>query len=108
LISGQLERLPFEDPILEEATEAYLYGFYCAAIILSASTLEHQLKARTGTDWLEGYQSLVEDAVARIGLTRRRSTGRNPFSWSETDSSMRTTHRPTTKRKAYSQTLGAF
>ena len=44
----QLDELPFEEPLLEEATKAYLYGFYRAAVMLSASALEHNLKRAIG------------------------------------------------------------
>ena len=40
----QLDRLTFSDPQLEEASRAYLYGCYRAAVVLSASALEKHLK----------------------------------------------------------------
>jgi hypothetical protein len=40
----QFERLPFDDPQLEEASKTFLYGFYRAAVVLCASAVETQLK----------------------------------------------------------------
>jgi hypothetical protein len=40
----QLERLPFDDPQLEEASMAFLYGFYRSSVVLCASAVETQLK----------------------------------------------------------------
>jgi len=40
----QLERLPFDDPQLEEASKTYLYGFYRAAVVLCASAVETELR----------------------------------------------------------------
>lgn len=40
----QLERLPFDDPQLEEASRTFLYGFYRASVVLCTSAVETQLK----------------------------------------------------------------
>ena len=40
----QLERLPVDDPQLEEASRTFLYGFYRASVVLCASAVETQLK----------------------------------------------------------------
>jgi hypothetical protein len=40
----QLERLTFDDPQMEEASATFLYGFYRATVVLSASAIETQLK----------------------------------------------------------------
>src|SRR5208283_2746743 len=63
----QLERLPFSDPQLEEASQAYLYGFYRAAVVLSASALEKHLKRIVGQGW-GSYGELVEEAAVCRGL----------------------------------------
>ena len=64
----QLDELPFEEPLLEEATKTYLYGFYRAAVMLSASALEHNLKGAIGAKSFDRYSDLVDDAAALIGL----------------------------------------
>lgn len=39
----QLDPLPFDNPQSEEASKAYLYGFYRSSVVLSASALEGHL-----------------------------------------------------------------
>ncbi|MGO9256708.1 MAG: hypothetical protein ACLQU1_10460 [Bryobacteraceae bacterium] len=59
----QLDPLPFYDLQFEEASKAYLYGFYRSRVVLSASALEKHLKRAAGVDELRGYPDLVEDAA---------------------------------------------
>ena len=65
----QLDSLPFDDPQLEEATKAYLYGFYRASVVLSASALEARLKRSAGGDRERTYWRLVEDAAVSLAMT---------------------------------------
>lgn len=64
----QLDPLPFDDPQLEEASKAYLYGFYRSSVVLSASALEKHLKRAAGNDKRREYWELVEDAAFRLGM----------------------------------------
>jgi len=64
----QLDELLFYDSQLEEASKAYLYGFYRASVVLSASALEKHLKRAAGVDDFNRYSELVEDAAARSGM----------------------------------------
>jgi hypothetical protein len=64
----ELEALSFEDPQLEEASRCYLYGFYRAAIVLSASAVESRLKVITGQVWLDNYPELFKGAASRGAL----------------------------------------
>jgi hypothetical protein len=59
----QLERLPFDDPQLEEASKTFLYGFYRASVVLGASAVETQLRhiVPSALDG-EGAFSLIETA----------------------------------------------
>ena len=78
----QLDPLPLAEPQLEEASRAFLYGFYRASIVLSASALEMQLKRSTGRDWLETYRKLVEEAVRRGKLNEASAVGaKHVFQW---------------------------
>lgn len=56
----QLSGLSFSDPQLEEATRCYLYGFYRAAIVLSAAALERRLKSITGLERCDFYAQLID------------------------------------------------
>jgi hypothetical protein len=61
----QLERLPFDDPQLEEASRTFLYGFYRASVVLCASAVETQLKhivPSASAD--DGPFSLIQSAQA--------------------------------------------
>lgn len=66
----RLERLPFEDEHLEEASRAYLYGFYRAAVTLSASSLEKHFRRLARVDWIDSYEDLITKAASAIGLGR--------------------------------------
>lgn len=59
-----LERLPFEDTQLEEASKTFLYGFYRSTILLCASAVETQLKRLmpSAPDRTSAF-ALVESAV---------------------------------------------
>jgi hypothetical protein len=57
-----LSPLSFADEQLNEATRCWLYGFYRATILLSASSLEEKLKKVIGDDWLKRYSNLIEKA----------------------------------------------
>jgi hypothetical protein len=63
----QLDPLPFSDQQFEEASKAYLYGFYRASVVLSASTLEKHLKRAVGVYQFDTYKGLVEDAAVHLG-----------------------------------------
>ena len=73
--SGDLEPLPFADPLLEEATRCYLYQFHRATVLLCASAIEAHLKQRAGNptrkevkdSGLDYYQYLVERASLSAG-----------------------------------------
>jgi hypothetical protein len=67
--SVELEPLPFEDPQLEEASECFLYGFYRAAVVLSAAAIETHLKAATKKEWFKQYKDLVNSARWQGKLT---------------------------------------
>lgn len=60
--SATLDHLDFADPRLEEASRAYLYGFYRAAIVLAAASLESHLKRVLRVAEVKSYKSLTEDA----------------------------------------------
>jgi hypothetical protein len=60
-----LDPLSFHDPLLEEASRAFVYGFYRATVVLSAVALEDRLKVLTNTEWLISYKELVNAAVAQ-------------------------------------------
>ncbi len=60
----QLDPLPFDDPQLEEASKAYLYGFYRASVVLSSSAVEKRLKRVANVDYFEHYEDLVEAAAS--------------------------------------------
>jgi hypothetical protein len=64
----QLDALPFSDQQFEEASKAYLYGFYRASDVLSAAALEQHLKRAVGKDQLDGYSQLVDDAAVHLGM----------------------------------------
>lgn len=58
----QLERLPFDDPQLEEASKAFLYGFYRASVVLCASAVETELKQ------LASPRTALDTTMRRNGL----------------------------------------
>jgi len=59
----QLERLPFDDPQLEEASRTFLYGFYRASVVLCASAVETQLKHIVpSTSAVDEPRSLIDSA----------------------------------------------
>jgi hypothetical protein len=69
-----LESLGVSDrPLLREATETYLFGFYRATVILSAAVVEDLLKQLTDTPLDERckYPALVERAV-KLGILNTR------------------------------------
>jgi hypothetical protein len=66
---GRLSPLPFEDRQLEEATRCWLYGFCRAAIVLSASALEYNLKVVTDVRRVDSYRDLVAKAKEQGKLT---------------------------------------
>jgi hypothetical protein len=68
-----LEALRLHEPLLEEATRAYLYGFYRATVVLSASALEDWLKRLTRTEWLESYDLLVDRGLEQGILDKDRA-----------------------------------
>lgn len=55
----QLEQISFDDVRLEEASKAFLYGFYRASVVLCASTVESQLKRICGSDRMGAFD-LIE------------------------------------------------
>jgi hypothetical protein len=64
----QLERLPFDDAQLLEASKTFLYGFYRASILLCASAIETQLKRLVpGVEWAA---ELIHQARARKLISR--------------------------------------
>lgn len=73
----QLEPLAFQDPQLEEASRAYLYGLYRATVVLSGSALETLLKRLTETERFETYRELVDKAQSRGVL------GRDAANWTK-------------------------
>jgi hypothetical protein len=60
-----LDALGFHDPLLEEASRAFVYGFYRATVVLSAAALEDRLKILTDMEWLSSYNELVDTAKAQ-------------------------------------------
>ena len=60
--AATLDHLDFADPRLEEASRAYLYGFYRAAIVLAATSLESHLKRMLRVTEVRSYRSLAEGA----------------------------------------------
>lgn len=83
--AASLEALTFSDPQLNEAFRSYLYGFFRAAVVLSASAVEKCLRAAIGTGGMalveakKGfYGSLVEEATDRGLLGPRVRIGEEP------------------------------
>jgi len=80
----QLDPLPFDDPQLEEASKAYLYGFYRSGVVLSASALEAVLsrplvtkrneatRTRRGRRGLIGYELGVNSTGKAVFRFRNR------------------------------------
>lgn len=77
--SSRLEALSFRDAQLEEASRCYLYGFWRATIILSATALDTALASRVDADMLKraeeesrrqggGYFTALVRAAANRGL----------------------------------------
>jgi hypothetical protein len=64
----KLEMLSFVDPQLQEASRCYLYGFFRAAIVLCAASLEAKLKDASGMDYFEKYSELIDAAVKKSKL----------------------------------------
>jgi hypothetical protein len=59
----QLERLPFDDPQLEEASRTFLYGFYRASVVLGASAVETRLRHIVpSAPAVDGPFSLIQSA----------------------------------------------
>ena len=56
----KLKALTYEDAQLEEATRCFLYGFYRASVVLSASALEKYLKRAANIECFQTYADLVE------------------------------------------------
>lgn len=85
--AASLEALEFSDPQLNEASRCYLYGFFRAAIILSASALETTLREAMGQQGINrledesrsdagrkrGFFNLLVDEADRQGLLGRRT-----------------------------------
>jgi hypothetical protein len=65
----EFDWLSFSDPQVREASRCYLYGFFRAAVLVSASALEDRLKTLTGTDILERYDVLVDRAYGIAGAS---------------------------------------
>ena len=63
--SEQLEPISPSDTQLEEASRCYLYGFYRASIVLSATALESYLNPEG--EWVVNgfYEHVVQKAVAK-------------------------------------------
>jgi hypothetical protein len=83
--AASLETLTFSDPQLNEASRCFLYGFFRAAVVLSASAVENCLRVATGTDGLANveakkgiYGPLVEEATNRGLLGPRVRMGQEP------------------------------
>lgn len=94
--AGPLSPLPFQDAQLNEASRCYLYGFFRAAIVLSATALEVHLReaiGRTGMDQVKRhlrgadetlrargfYRLLVEQADSQDLLGPRERMGEQPL-----------------------------
>jgi hypothetical protein len=87
--AGPLEPLEFQDAQLNEASRCYLYGFFKAAVLLSASALEKRLRDAIGLVGLDQvgakskeqkgfYGPLVEVAAERGVLGPRERLGQDP------------------------------
>lgn len=87
--AGSLEALTFSDPLLNEASRSYLYGFFRATVLLSSTALETCLREAIGSTGLdrvrstpkdkEGfYRKLVKEAVDCGVLGRRVHMGQEP------------------------------
>jgi len=74
---SQLEAASFSDPQLEEASRCLLYGFYRAAIVLSACAVESTLKDSTGKKWFNTYDELVDTAwwAGKLGPDEKHLAG---------------------------------
>jgi hypothetical protein len=68
----QLERLAFDDQSMEEASKAFLFGFYRACIALCAANVEAQVKRLCGPDQGQGAMDMI-DSVERHGHLGRDS-----------------------------------
>ncbi len=66
----RLEPLLFDDLQLFEASKAYLYGFYRAAVLLSAAAIEKQLQRIAGSKGERSYRELVYDVAAHKTFDR--------------------------------------
>lgn len=67
----QLERLPFDDPQIEEASRTFLYGFYRGSVVLCASAVETQLKHLVpSAPPVDGPFRLIESAQAARMIDR--------------------------------------
>lgn len=67
--AAEFDWLSFTDPQVREASRCYLYGFFRAAVLVSASALEDRLKTLTGTEVLERYDVLVDRAYGIAGAS---------------------------------------
>lgn len=66
--ASEFDWLSFSDPQVREASRCYLYGFFRAAVLVSASALEDRLKTITGIEILERYDVLVDSAFGVAGV----------------------------------------
>jgi len=66
--ASEFDWLSFSDPQVREASRCYLYGFFRAAVLVSASALEDRLKTATGIEALERYDALVDSAFGVAGV----------------------------------------
>jgi hypothetical protein len=86
--AGAFDVLPFSDPLLQEASRSYLYGFFRATVLLSASAIERALGEAIGAkggvvmrNRSTGafYEPLVSEATARGLLGAPATLGQPPM-----------------------------
>jgi hypothetical protein len=65
----EFDWLSFSDPQIREASRCYLYGFFRAAVLVSAAALEDRLKSITGIETLATYDALVDSAFGVAGTS---------------------------------------
>jgi hypothetical protein len=64
------KHVSFDDRSMEEASKAYLFGFYQASIALCASTVEIQLKRICGSDKRLGALEMIERVERKCAIGR--------------------------------------
>ena len=66
--ASEFDWLSFSDQQVREACRCYLYGFFRAAVLVSASALEERLKRATGIQFVERYELLIDRAFGSSGV----------------------------------------